>query len=88
MNFQTGKKVEEITQRAEEVFDEIDIATEGDATLEDRGGAKALAAGLLDQCESLLKELSPLEKAEVEETLKGIVEEVKEKMLQLKEAPE
>ena len=88
MNFQTRKKVEEITQRAEEVFDEIDIATEGDATLEDRGGAKALAAGLLDQCESLLKELSPLEKAEVEETLKGIVEEVKEKMFQLKEAPE
>ncbi len=88
MNIQTGKKFQEITQRAEEVFDEMDSATEGDATMEDREGAKALAAGLLGQCESLLKELSPLEKAEVEETLTGIVEDVKEKMLQLKEAPE
>ena len=88
MDSRIEESVTQIAERLNEVDDEIDLASEEGASLEDIEGAKTLAAELIKKYDGLLKQIGPGEKARVQQTLGMGVERIKKRITQLKEAPE
>ena len=81
-------KVGQMTHSVEEVFDELEIASGDDATVEDIEGAKALAAKWLGRYDHSIQGLKAEERQQFEMELESVAEEVKAKLVLLKEAPE
>ncbi|HTP41696.1 MAG TPA: hypothetical protein VML36_04695 [Nitrospiria bacterium] len=77
-----------LIESIDEVSGEMDRAAEEGATLEDIEGAKTLAAELIDRYEGVLKQLSPAEQGEMRQQIDAFLEQIKDKLSQLKEAPE
>lgn len=88
MDLKVEKEAEGIAEAVADVIEEIELACEEGATLEDIEGAKAMAADLLDRYENLLKRLGPEDRTEMQKRIGLAVEKVKGKLTQLKEAPE
>ena len=88
MNSDIEKEVEQIAEAVVDINEEIELASEEGTPLEDIEGAKTLAAGLLEKYNSLLKRLSSDERMEVQRRIGLVVERMKGKLVQLKEAPE
>ena len=82
------KEVERLAEAIIEVSDEVELASEEDATLEDIEKAKAQAADILSKYDDLLKRLGSDDRMEVQRTIGLRVERLKGKLTQLKEAPE
>jgi hypothetical protein len=88
MNLNVEKERTQLFEAIDDVSGEMDRAAEEGATLEDIEGAKTLAAELIDRYEGMLKQLSPADQGEMRRQVGAILERVKEKLVQLKEAPE
>jgi ElaB/YqjD/DUF883 family membrane-anchored ribosome-binding protein len=88
MDLNVEKEGAQLIEAIDAVDEEMDLASEEDATIEDIEGAKTLAAELIDRYDELLKRLSPDEQRELQERIGHLLEQVKEKLTQLKEAPE
>ena len=88
MNPNVEKMEVQLIEAIDVASEEIERATEADATLQDIEGAKTLAAELIDRYEGLLKQLSPDEQRELRQKFGPEIEQVKGKIPQLKEAPE
>ena len=82
------KEVEELARVVTEIGEEIDLAADEDATPEEIGKAKGLAADFLSKYDGLLKRLGSDEKMEVQRTIGLKVERMKGKLTQLREAAE
>jgi predicted transcriptional regulator len=78
----------QLIEALDDVNEQIERASEADATLQDIEGAKTLMAELVDRYEGLLKPLSLDEQRAIRQQFGQAVEQVKGKLLQLKEAPE
>ncbi|HUJ79871.1 MAG TPA: hypothetical protein VLY45_06110 [Nitrospiria bacterium] len=88
MNLDVEQERAHLMEAVDEVSGEMERAAEEGATLEDIEGAKTLAAELIDRYEGVLKQLNPAERGEMRQQIGGFLEQVKEKLIRLKEAPE
>ena len=88
MNPEIEKEMERLAEAIAEVAEEVELATDEDATLQDIEGAKALAADVLGKYDGFLKRLGPDDRREVQQMIGLKVEQLKGKMTRLKEAPE
>jgi len=82
------KEIEKLAAAVPEISEEIDLASEEDATHEDIERAKGLAADFLSKYDGLLRRLGSEDKLEVQRTVGLKVERLKGKLTQLREAPE
>ena len=88
MDLNVEKEGAQLIEAIEEVNEEMDLASEEDATIEDIEGAKTLAAELIERYDELLKRLNHDEQRKLKQRVGHLLEQVKEKLTQLKEAPE
>ena len=88
MDASIEKEMDQIAEAIHDINEEIELASEEDATLEEIEGAKALTSTLLDRYDGFLKRLGPEERAEAQRRIGLVVEKMKGKLTQLKEAPE
>jgi len=88
MDLNVEKEGAQLIEAIEEVNEEMDLASEEDATIEDIEGAKTLAAELIERYDELLKRLSHDEQRKLQQRIGHLLEQVKERLTQLKEAPE
>ena len=88
MDLNVEKEGAQLIEAIEEVNEEMDLASEEDATIEDIEGAKTLAAELIERYDELLKRLSHDEQRKLQQRIGHLLVQVKERLTQLKEAPE
>ena len=88
MNSDIEKKVDQIAEAVTDIHEEIESASEEGASLEDIEGAKTSAADFMHKYESLLNQLGPDDKKEVQRRIGLVVEQIKGELVKLKEAPE
>ena len=88
MDGKIKKEMERFSETVEDANEEIDLASEEGTPLEDIEGAKTLAADLIHKYESFLNRLEPDDKVEVQQKIGLVIERIKSKLVQLKEAPE
>ena len=82
------KEMDHLAEAAQNVNEEIEFATDDDATIEEIEGARTLAADLLNKYDAFLNRLSPEERADAQRRIGLVVEKMKGKLTRLKEAPE
>jgi hypothetical protein len=88
MNPEIEKKVDQFAEAVTDIHDEIELVSQEGASLEDIERAKTLAADLIHKYGSLLNQLGPDDKLEVQRRMGLVVEQIKGKLVKLKEAPE
>jgi hypothetical protein len=82
------KEVERLATAVLEVSEEVELAIDEEATIEEVEKAKALAAEFLSKYDDFLKRLGSEDEMEVQRRLGLRVERLKGKLTQLREAPE
>jgi F0F1-type ATP synthase membrane subunit b/b' len=88
MDVDNEKERAHLIEAIADVDEEMERATEEGATIEDIEGAKTLADELIDRYEDLLKRLSADEQMTMRQRVGPVIEQVRGKLVQLKEAPE
>ena len=88
MDLKVMAQVEKMAQAVEDVREEIDLACEEGASLEDIEGAKTLAADLLGRYALLIEQLPPDERLQLERSVGPGMELIRGQFKKLKEAPE
>ncbi|MBI3805270.1 MAG: hypothetical protein HY282_16085 [Nitrospirae bacterium] len=88
MEPQKQKEVEQLKASLPEVVEEISLATEEDTVSEEVEKAKGVVAGFITKYDDLMKQLSPKDQKELMRTIGLKVEEIEEKLTELRQAPE
>jgi hypothetical protein len=88
MNPDLDKEITRMAESVGDIHEEMDTASREGASLEDIEGAKTLAADWMDKYNRLLTRLGPEDQRKLRENIGPAVVRMKEKLTQLKEAPE
>jgi uncharacterized protein YPO0396 len=88
MNPKIEKEMERLATAVLEVSEEVEMAADEEATPEEIERAKGLAADFLAKFDGFLKRLGSEDKTEVQRRIGLRVEQLREKLTQLREAPE
>jgi hypothetical protein len=88
MDPKVEKEMERLATAVLEVSEEIELAVEEEGAPEEIEKVKALAADFLLKYDDFLKPLASGEKAEVQRRIGLRVEQLREKLTRLREAPE
>lgn len=88
MNPKIEKEMERLATAVLEVSEEVDSAVDEEAALEEIEKAKALAGDFLSKFDGFLKQLGSEDKTEVQRRIGVKVEQLRQKLTQLREAPE
>jgi hypothetical protein len=82
------KEMEQLAEAVPGISEEIEMASDEDATPVEIEKAKQLAADFLTKYDELIKHLEPEDKMEVQRRIGLKVEHLKGKLTRLREAPE
>ena len=88
MDPKNQKEVEQLKAAAPEVDEKISLAAEETMASEEVENVKGMVAGFISKYEHVMQELSPKDQKELMRTIGLKVEEMEEKLTELRQAPE
>ncbi|MDC4224072.1 MAG: hypothetical protein MPW15_07565 [Candidatus Manganitrophus sp.] len=88
MDPEKQKEVDQLKAAVPEVDAKISLAADEVMVSEDVEKAKGLVAGFISEYEHVMKELNPKDQKELVRILGSMVEEIEEKLTELRQAPE
>ncbi len=88
MDPKNQKEVNQLKASLPEVDEKISLATEEEVVSEEIEKAKGVMAGFISKYDEVMKQLSPRDQKELMRTIGLKVEEIEEKLTELRQAPE
>lgn len=88
MDLKNQEEVEQLKAAAPEIDEKISLAADETMVSEDVEKVKGMVAGFISKYEHVMKELNPKEQKELMQTIGLKVEEMEEKLTELRQAPE